>query len=166
MTRKLSRTLYSLGFLACAALIGVALYFEHIEALEPCPLCIVQRVIVILIGIMCLIAAVHNPRSAWRRLYELPIILFSMAGATVAARHVWIQNLPADQIPECGPGLEFMLKRFPLHTVIEKVLSGSGECAEVVWTWLGLSIPGWTLVFFIGFAITGFTLLFSRRRFH
>ena len=165
MTLTLSRSLYVLVFLACATLIGVALYFEHIEGLEPCPLCIVQRVMIILIGAVCFFAAVHNPRSAWRRLYELAIIIFSVAGAAVAGRHVWIQHLPEDQIPECGPGLEFMLKRFPLQKVIEKVLSGSGECAEVVWTWLGLSIPGWTLVIFTGFAIVGFVLLLSRRRF-
>ena len=164
MTLYLSRRLHALGFLACVVLIGVALYFQYVEYLEPCPLCIVQRLIVIAIGVVFLIAAIHNPAGWGRRIYDAGLVVLSVLGAAVAGRHVWLQNLPLDQVPECGPGLEFLLKRFTLDQVLHKVLSGSGECAEVVWSFLGLSIPGWTLVAFSGLAILSLVLLFSSRR--
>lgn len=143
-----ARVLYIVGFVTCVALIATALYFQYVEHLEPCPLCIFQRVFVIAMGLVFFVAAIHNPRYWGRRVYGVLIVVLSGVGAGIAGRHVWLQNLPPDRVPECGPGLSFMFETFPMHKVIEMVLSGSGECAEVLWTFWGLSIPGWTLVIF------------------
>ena len=143
------RFLYLVGFLGCAALLAVALYFQYVEELEPCPLCIMQRVCFALVGLICLVAFVHNPKTWGNRVYGIIGAGFALAGAAIAARHVWLQNLPPDQVPECGPGLEYMLRVFPVSKVIDMVFTGSGECAEVLWRFLGLTIPGWTLVAFV-----------------
>lgn len=158
------RLLFTLGFLACAVLIGVALYFEHVMNLEPCPLCMVQRVLVIIAGVVFLAAALHGSRGWGTRVYGALTILVGGAGIAVAGRHVWLQHLPEDQVPECGPGLEFMLEAFPLSETIKKVFQGSGECAEVVWRFLGLSIPEWTLIVFCAMAAFGLYLVFTRKQ--
>ena len=160
---SLQRTLFAAGVLLCAVLIGVALYFQHVQGLEPCPLCIVQRVLVMAVGAVLLIGALHDPRLGWRRLYGALVSVLGVAGAGVAGRHVWLQNLPEDQVPECGPGLDYMLEAFPLSETVAMVFTGSGECAEVQWTFLGLSIPGWTLLIFIGLIVFGLYLLFASR---
>ena len=140
------RSIYALGFLGCAALIAIALYFQYVMDLEPCPLCIVQRIFFVVVGVICLVAFLHNPRGWGNKIYGLLGALGALAGAAVAARHVWLQNLPPELVPECGPGLEYMMRVFPLGQVVDMVFTGSGECAEVVWRFLGLTIPGWTLV--------------------
>lgn len=150
------------GFVLCVALIGTALYMQYVLGLEPCPLCILQRVCVIAIGALMLVAAAHGPRGWGRRVYGALILLVAIAGALVAGRHVWLQHLPADQVPACGPGLEYMLERYPLGKTLALVLRGSGECAEVSWTFLGLSIPGWTLLVFAALAVYGGVLALRR----
>jgi len=145
-------------------MMATALYFQHVKGLEPCPLCIIQRVIVIALGVVMLVAAVHNPARIGRRLYGALIVLIAAAGVGVAGRHVWLQSLPPDQVPECGPGLEYLLNTFPLVETLEMVFKGSGECAEVLWTFLGLSIPGWTLVMFTAMMGFGLFITFCRRR--
>ena len=162
INRLPARALYLLGFAACAMLIGTALYFQYIVELEPCPLCIFQRICVIAMGAAFLVAALHNPTSWGRRIYALVLLVVAAIGAGIAARHVWLQNLPPDQVPECGPDLEFMMNRFPFWDVLGKVLKGSGECAEVLWTFLGLSIPGWTLIMFSVFLLFSLSLLFRK----
>ena len=129
--------------------------------LDPCPLCIVQRILVMALGGIMLLAAIHNPRHLGRRVYGGLITVVAVLGIGVAGRHVWLQNLPPDQVPACGPGLEYLLQTFPLMDALKLVFQGSGECAEVQWTFLGLSIPGWTLVVFTGLAVFGLMLLFS-----
>lgn len=124
----------------------VALFAQYVLKMEPCPLCTFQRVAVIAMGVLFLIAAVHGAATIGSRIYAIFLVLVSLAGAGVAARHVWLQNLPKDQVPSCGPGLDFMLDTFPLMEVLSIVLSGSGECAEVSLRFLGLTIPGWTLI--------------------
>lgn len=156
------RMLFVYGFVACAALIGIALYFQHVVGLEPCPLCIFQRVFVFALGGVMLLGALHDPRAWSRRIYGGLITVLAGLGAAVAGRHVWLQNLPADQVPACGPGLEYMLERYPLGRTLELVLKGSGECAEVQWTFLGLSIPAWTLVAFCALLAWGLYLAFRR----
>lgn len=145
-TRKL---LFS-GFLFCFSLFLVALYMQHVMELEPCPLCILQRVLVMVTGIFFLIAAIHNPARTGTKIYAALIGLTALLGAAVSARHVWLQSLPADQVPSCGPGMGFIMENFPLTDALSMVLSGSGECAEVSWTFLTLSIPAWTLLTFVG----------------
>jgi disulfide bond formation protein DsbB len=155
------RLSHSAGFIICTLLIAIALYLEHVQGLEPCPLCIIQRVVLAIVGLVCLVGAIHDPRSWGRRVYGATLLLIAGLGAAVAGRHLWLQHLPAGQAPECGPGLEYILENFPPLQALEMVLEGSGECAEVLWTFLGLSIPAWTLVVFVGFILFG--LLWASR---
>lgn len=148
-----ARTWFFLGFFASASMLAIAAYFQFFEKLEPCPLCITQRFFVFLIGVILLAGALQNPRKIGIRVYAVMGALASLAGASVSARHVWIQHLPPDQVPECGPGLEYVFKNFPLTKTFELMLSGTGECAEVSWSFLGLSMPAWTLIGFIGLGV-------------
>ena len=134
------------GFLACAGLMAYALFAQYVLKLEPCPLCIFQRVAIIGLGVVFLVAALHNPGTIGRRIYAVALVLAAGAGAGVAGRHVWLQNLPPDKVPACGPGLDFMMQTFPFLEVLDMVLSGSGECANVDWSFLGLSMPTWVLI--------------------
>ena len=149
LTRNQQRAGYALGFIVCAALVGAALYLQYGMGEEPCPLCIFQRVCYFAIGAVCLIAALHGPARAGAWIYGSVLLLCAATGAGIAGRQVWLQHLPKDRLPQCGPPLDFMLERFPFMQVLEKVLKGSGECAEVGWKFLGLSIAGWSLVWFI-----------------
>lgn len=130
----------------CAGLIAVALLLQTVLALHPCPLCITQRLCVIAVGVIALIAALHNPAARGLKVYASLQILAALLGIAVAGRHVWIQNLPADQVPACGPGLEYMFANFPFMQALSLLLKGDGNCAVVDWTFLGLSIPAWVLV--------------------
>ena len=152
------RRLFAAGAVVCAILIGAALYFEHVMRLEPCPLCMVQRVLVVLLALVMAAAAFLNPRERGARACGALIALLGLAGTAVAGRHVYLQGLPPDQVPECGPGLGYILDAFPLGEAIGLILRGSGECAEVQWAFLGLTIPGWTLVAFAGFSLAGILL--------
>lgn len=156
------RPLFLAGFLVCVALMVTALTMEHVLGLEPCPLCVFQRLFVIALGAIMLIAALHDPDRVGRRVYGVLIVVLGVLGILVAGRHVWLQNLPADQVPECGPGLDYMLEAFPLSEALSLVFRGSGECAEVQWVFLGLTIPGWTLVMFTGFTLFGVLLVATR----
>ena len=140
------RSLNLLGFACCVGLMAYALYAEHVLLLTPCPLCILQRLAVISLGIVFLAAAIHGASGAGRYVYAALIALATLAGAAVAGWHVWMQNLPADQVPTCGPGLDYMLESFPLADVLKMVFSGSGECASIDWQLLGLSMPAWVLI--------------------
>jgi len=154
------RVIFLLGFMGCLALLLVAAYFQFIEELEPCPLCISQRIIILAIGVIFLVAAVHNPRQLGRRIYSGVIVGVALIGASVSARHVWLQNLPADEVPECSPGLAYVFENFPLAETLKLMLSGTGECADIAWVFLGLTIPGWTFVAFLVLGLVGlFTLL-------
>lgn len=157
------RALLLYGALLCAALMATALYMQHVMHLEPCPLCIFQRIFVIGLGLVMLVAAIHDPKGFGRRLYGALIVILGLLGVAVASRHVWLQSLPPDRVPECGPGLEYMLQAFPLAEALEMVFRGSGECAEVLWSFLGLTIPGWTQLIFIGITLFGLYMLLTRR---
>ncbi|MEO8134184.1 MAG: disulfide bond formation protein B [Betaproteobacteria bacterium] len=153
------RVAYMLGFLTCAALIGWALWLQYGLDLEPCPLCIFQRVAVIATGIVFLIAAVQNPQRRGAVFYAILTVLVSGIGAALAAWHVWIQGQPQGTVPSCGMGLNYMLETLPLTDVIGRVLKGSGECAEQGWLLLGLAIPSWTFVFFIAMIAASIALI-------
>ena len=140
------RALNALGLLVCLGLLGYAWYAQSALGLEPCPLCIFQRVGVAACGVLFLLAALQNPKATGARLYGSLLLLAAFATAGVAARHLWIQHLPAGAVPSCGASLNYMLEVFPLSDVIRKVLSGSGECAQVSWRLLRLSMPGWVLI--------------------
>lgn len=153
-----ARTLFVLGFLASCALLATALYLQYVLEQEPCPLCIFQRLFVMALGGVALIGALHNPRTTGRRVYATLLGLLALGGGGVAARQVWLQHLPKDQVPECGPGLDYMLETFPLRDTLGMVLRGSGECAEVGWTLLGFSIAEWMLAVFAGYLLYALAL--------
>jgi disulfide bond formation protein DsbB len=153
------RVAYALGFLVCAGLIGWALWLQYGEGLDPCPLCMFQRVCVIAVGVLFLIAAVHNPERPGAALYALLTLLIAGAGAGFAGRQIWLQALPKDQVPACGMGLSYMMESMPWLDVFTRVLQGTGECAEKAWVFLGLSIAGWTFVFFVGMIVAAIALI-------
>jgi disulfide bond formation protein DsbB len=140
------RILNLTGFGACAGLMAYALYAQYFLDLAPCPLCVFQRVSVIALGIIFLVATLHNAGRVGSVMYALLLLLAAAGGVVAAGRHVWLQNLPPDKVPACGPGLDFMLDAFPLAEALKMVFSGSGECAEVSWSLLGLSMPAWVLI--------------------
>ncbi len=148
------RLLNLLIFLATALIIGAALYMEHVMLLEPCGLCITQRVFVVAAGLVCLAAAIHNPGQSGRRNYGMLAAAMCVAGAYFAIRQIWLTYLPEDQVPACGPGFSYMLDNFPLMDTLSFLLVGDGNCAEVSWRFLGIfSIPE--------LALMGFVALFS-----
>ena len=149
------RTGNLLGFVASAALIGYALYVQYGLGLEPCPLCILQRVAVIVVGVLFLLAFLHHPADRGAHAYGLLIDLASLAGIAIAARHLWIMAQPPGAVAECGASLDYMLDVLPLHEVLGKVLTGSGECAKLDWQFAGLSMPAWVLICFVGLGVLG-----------
>ena len=150
---------YLLGFVVCAALMGWALWLQYGMGIEPCPLCALQRIAVSVIGIIFLAAFIHNPRNLGAAIYAGLVLIVAGGGGALAARHVWLQSLPKDQVPACGMGLSYMMESLPFLDVLKKVYAGSGECAEKGWEFLGLAIPGWTFVFFIAITIVAFALI-------
>ena len=142
----------TIGALACAALIAYALYTQQVLGLEPCPLCNFQRVAVISLGVIFLLAAIHNPATRGARIYAVLLLLGASVGALISARHVWIQAQPPGTVSACGAGLDYMLEIMPLSAVISKVLTGSGECGHIDWTLLGLSMPWWVLFSIVALA--------------
>lgn len=157
-----SRALFLLAFIGCLLVMLGALYLEHVVGLEPCPLCVVQRICVILFGVVSLLAAVHGPKLLGQRIYALMLLLFAAAGAGTAARQVWLQSVPADQLPACIPPLDYLMDSLPFQDVVRVVLHGSADCAEVGWTLFTLSIPEWSLLAFAGMIL--FSLLQLLRR--
>lgn len=159
------RLLNFLGFSICLILFGTAYYLQFFQDMEPCPLCVFQRVAMLLLGGVFLLAAAHHPAGFGRYVYSLLLAMAALLGGAISARHVWLQSLPADQVPDCGPGLNYLLDTFPLMDVVAIALRGSGECAEIDYV-LGLSIPVWTLIAFIGLGLAGIAvnLIGSARR--
>jgi disulfide bond formation protein DsbB len=147
------RPWYFIVALSCAVLLGYALYVQHVEFLDPCPLCVLQRVVFIWIGVVALAALIHNPGAGGRWIYAALIAIGGAVGIGISGRHVWLQNLPPDQVPECGMGLEYMLESMPFTEALAEVFRGSGECATIDWTFLGLSMPTWTLFWYIGLTV-------------
>jgi protein dithiol:quinone oxidoreductase len=144
-----------LGFAVCAALLGYAYYAQFVQHLEPCPLCIFQRVGVFFVGLVFLIAAAHDPVGWARRVYASLLGLTALVTSGVAVRHLYIQHLPEGSVPACGASLDFMLKVFSLGEVLVKVLTGSGECAKVNWEFLGIAMPAWVLIAALALGVFG-----------
>ncbi len=143
------------GFAACAAMMAYALYAEYVLYLMPCPLCTFQRLGVIVLGVVFLIAALHNPSGWGRRVYAGFVVLATAGAAGVAGYHVWMQGLPEDEVPTCGPGLSYMMETLPLLDVVKQVFEGSGSCATISWEFLGLSMPTWVMINAILLGILG-----------
>ncbi|MBX2846912.1 MAG: disulfide bond formation protein B [Acidiferrobacterales bacterium] len=156
---------YWLGLIGSTALLAVAyFYFQRQQGLDPCPLCMFQRACLVGVAAMCLLGLIFKPKKVAAKLIAFGVTVFSALGLAIAGRQVWLQYLPADQVPECGPGLDFMLETFPVMEMIQSVLQGSGECAEVQWVFLGLSMPEWMVAVFLVMTVISLRLLFSRER--
>lgn len=157
-----TRALFAWVAVSSAALMGFALYLQHVLNEIPCPLCITQRIFVIAIGVVALLAAIINPQTLARRATAGLMLILAIAGAAVAGRHVWLQSLPEDQVPACGPGLGYMFQNFPLQKAFELLFMGNGNCAEQGWTFLSLSIPAWTLICFVIYGLIALCQLLRR----
>lgn len=138
------------GLAFCIVMMAVALGLEHLGGFEPCPLCIFQRIAVLSAGLVFAVAAIHNPEGRLGAgVYGGLSLAAVLSGIGFVSRHLWLQSLPADEVPACGPGLDYMLEIMPLQEVFATVFTGSGECAEIDFMLLGISLPGWTLVGFL-----------------
>jgi protein dithiol:quinone oxidoreductase len=162
MLKIKSRIWFLLGALACLSLLSMGAYFQLSLGLEPCPLCISQRLAILLTGIIFLIAVLHNPASVGIHRYAILGTLSALFGASISTRHVWLQHLPPDQVPECSPGISFMLQNFPLFDTVKLMLNGTGDCAKIDWTLLGFSMPAWTLVAFLSLAALSLLQIWNR----
>src|SRR5690606_5604535 len=150
-------------FIACTLMMLAAAYMEHVMKMIPCSLCITQRGFVVLTGVLALIAALHNPGIRGRRTYAVLGIISPLLGACFAGRQLWLQSLPEDQVPACGPGLSYIFEVFPFVDALKLLLQGDGNCAHVDKIF-GLSLAAWTLIAFIGLALVNLYQLFRKQK--
>ena len=163
MTLPSSRIVNLAGFAGTViAMLFAIVVLENMMGLEPCPLCMIDRVLVVFLGALFLLAALHNPNALGHRLYGGLITLVSLAGVGVCLRHIWLQNLPPEEIPTCAPGLDYMLESLPLSETLRVIFTTSGECAAIDWTFLGMTLPQQTLLVFVGFLVLGLLQLVRR----
>ena len=148
---RANRLFFGGCFLTVIGLLGFSAFQQFALELEPCPLCVLQRLAFAGIGVTCGLAAAHGPGRIGGVVYCGAVFILALAGGAVAARHVWLQHLPEDQVPTCGPGLDYLMDTFSPGEALMLILGGSGECAEVNWQFLGLGIPAWALVWFLVF---------------
>jgi len=142
---------------------GLAIfYFENHLGLEPCYLCITQRVFVVAIGVITLLAALHNPSASGQRIYAALSVGAAAVGGYFSSKQLWLQSLPEDQVPACGIPVDYLLESFSLSEAISMLVRGDGNCAEVQWQFLGLSMPAWVLVAFVGYALVGAVQFFRK----
>lgn len=156
------RTWLFTGFAACAGLLGFALYLQYFVNLEPCPLCMLQRVAFIALGLVFLIGALHAPGRTGVRVYAGIAILTAATGIGLAARHTWLQYNPP-QFASCAGDLTSQLERLPLGRVIANAIRATGDCARVDWSLMGLSIAEWSLIWFAILALGSVALLLRQR---
>ncbi len=137
-------------FLAPSLLLGFGYYLQFVKELEPCPLCMTQRICFYLVAIIAFIALFNKSSVIYQRITASLGTIASITGFGVAGRQIWLQHLPEDQVPACGPGFNYIIESFPVLEAIEIMFRGNGNCAEVVWQFLGLSIPEWAFICFLG----------------
>ena len=158
-----SRKFFIVIFTICIGLLIFGLYLEHVQGLEACPLCIFQRIAYTAIIFIALIGAIHNPRNLLQNIYKLLMVISAITGAAIAGRQIWLQHLPPELVPECGPGFDYMFNVFPFGEALKMIFTGSGECAEVKWRFIGLSIAEWSLIMFIGIFIATILSIYTSR---
>ena len=158
-----SRKFFIVIFTICIGLLIFGLYLEHVHGLEACPLCIFQRIAYTVIIFIALIGVIHNPRNLLQIIYKLLMVISAITGAAIAGRQIWLQHLPPELVPECGPGLDYMFNVFPFGEALKMIFTGSGECAEVKWRFIGLSIAEWSLIMFIGIFIATILSIYTSR---
>ena len=162
--RQLSaRQIYLIIYLAVGVIIGYAAYSMKILGLEPCPLCITQQFFYSIVGITAFIAFNHNPGEIISRFYAAIIFFASATGIWVAGRQVWLQSLPEDEVPLCGPPLEYILEVFPFGDLLNALFIGDGNCAEIHWQFLGLSMAGWSFIWFTLFLVLSILIVLKSK---
>lgn len=144
-------------------LMSYAIYAERVLYLDPCPLCITQRLFYILVGICSLVGLVFVRRRIVQRIAASLMALCAIGGMITAGRQVWLQHLPPEKVPECGPGLAYWMENEPWLQTLSLLFKGDGNCAEVHWTFMGMSMGEWSLVWFVGLLVVALVLLFSYR---
>lgn len=159
---------YAAGFLCCVGLMAAALSFEYFLFLDPCPLCVVQRIATVLTGLGFLAAFFLHPKPNSQPNWALRIaLLFTLAaclfGLWSANHHVWLQGLPPEDVPACAPGFEYLMQTLPLTELLSIMLQGDGNCAEVSWQFMGISMPAWLRLWFAGFTAAVLFALFKTR---
>ena len=152
------------GFLICAGLIAYAIYAQFDLHLQPCPLCIFQRIGIASLGVLFLLAALHHPRRWGAPVYAVLLAAAALATLGVAGRQIYLQHLPPWEVPSCGAPLSVMLKFMPLTAVIRKVLNGSGECSIINWTFLGLAMSEWVAIWALALGSVGVLVNLRRLR--
>jgi len=157
------RTGYLLGFIVSFGLVAFALYIQQKHGLEPCPLCISQRIAFMALGALFLLAALHNPGKAGRRMHGVLQFAAAATGAGIAARHVWIQANPDKVMSECGVGFDYLFESFPMQRALQLIFQGTGECSSIDWTWLGMTIPQLSLLAFALLGLYALVLAFVKR---
>ena len=163
MTTKV-RIVFVLVAVACASLMSYGIFYLQEElGLEPCPMCILQRIALICIGVTALVAAIHGPREWGVKVYSGLILVFAVLGGGVAIRHSYVQHFPPASLT-CGSDLDFILGNFPLVQALPKIFAGTGSCSMIEWRFLGLTIPEWTLAWFVIFAATAIWAMIAARR--
>ena len=145
-----SRQLLLIIWLGTSISIAIALYMQYVMEMIPCALCMTQRVFIIAVGVVALIAWLFRAQQKSLKIYSVIGALLAVLGGSFSARHIWLQSLPEDLVPGCGPSLSYLLETVPLMEALKVLLQGDGNCADVSWSFLGLTIPGWTLVIFVG----------------
>jgi len=152
------RQISAAAAVASLGLLAYGYYLQYFDAQDPCPLCIVQRLFFFGVMIVLGAAALHGPARAGRVAYSIVAFILALGGLATATRQVWLQHLPADQVPACGPSLDYMVRNYPFSRMLHLLLRGSGQCAEVHWRFLGLSIAEWSWLWFAGFAALALAL--------
>jgi disulfide bond formation protein DsbB len=143
------RTQFATAALACVALLAYAYYEQFAIGVEPCPMCIFQRIAFIVMALLFAAGAIHDPGPTGRRVYALLVFVAAAIGAGIAARHIWVQHLPPDPFAGCAPGWNYMVSNFPIGKTLKLAFTGSADCSQVNWSFLGLSMPGWTLICYV-----------------
>jgi len=159
---SLRRLANLIGFAICLMMMAYAYYSQFHDGLEPCVLCIFQRIALITLGIIFLIAFLHHPKAMGARIYGTLLLLIAAAGSTISIRHIYVQHLPSWMTPPCGPGLNYMLKTLPLNKFIIKAFTGTADCSIVTWRFMGLSMPEWTLIWFVILGVGGLVVNWKR----
>lgn len=157
------RTGYFIGFLVSFGIVGLGLFIQQQYKLEPCPLCIFQRMAFMAMGLLFLLSALHNPANTGRKIYGVLHLAAALTGIGIALRHVWIQANPEKVFAECGAGFDYIFETFPLKRALDLVFKGTGECSSIEWTMFGLTIPQLSLIAFIGLAIYAVWLAFLKK---
>ena len=162
---KPPRIFYLLLFLGSSSLLSFGYYLQFYKGIEPCPLCMFQRFAYLAVILFSLAGLIHGPKTVGMRIYSSLILIAALIGGSIAAYQVRLIYMPPDQVPDCGPGWNYMVEVFPLADIIKMAFTASGECAEVTWTFLGLSIPEWSLICFSGITVVSVIHLVRKKLF-